>query len=119
GSRYFLRLIGLYALIAILVVLGFLLLIVPGLIFIRRYFLAPYFLVDQDMSIHESMRESAAVSKDHAKSIWGIIGVYVIIALPTVIPLFGSILSAILQTFYSCAAALRYDELIAYNADGN
>jgi uncharacterized membrane protein len=73
--RYLPRLIGLGLVVGLLVVGGLILLIVPGLIMFRRYLLAGYYLVDQDLSIGEAMRRSAASSKPAAGYIWGVIGV--------------------------------------------
>jgi len=88
-----------------------LLLIVPGVIAIRRYFLAPYLMLDKDLSIREAMKQSAALSKPYSGSIWGIIGVIVLLSLPSIIPVIGWAVSFVLMLLYSVAPALRYQEL--------
>ena len=98
-------------LIALMTIGGLILLIVPGLIVIRRYFLAPYVMVDQDTGILESMRRSAAMSKPHSGYIWSIIGVSVLLSLPGIIPFVGWAVSFVLAVLYSTAPALRYQEL--------
>jgi uncharacterized membrane protein len=62
-------------LVSLCVVGGLILLIVPGFIMLRRYLLSGYYLVDQNLSIREAMRRSAASSKPAAGYIWGIVGV--------------------------------------------
>lgn len=111
--KYFWRIIGLVIVSIIIIALGFLLLIVPGLIAIQRLFLAPYFLINQDLSIKEALRASSEASKNHAGAIWGIIGVFILLSLTGFIPLVGGILSGILITLYSCAPAMRYLEFKA------
>lgn len=111
GKKYWLRLLGLNIVVGLLIIGGFLLLIVPGLIMIRRYFLAPYILVEKDTTIGEAMRQSAALSKPYSWSIWGIIGVSILISIPSFIPFVGQIISFVLNILYSVAPALRYEEL--------
>jgi hypothetical protein len=111
AKKYWLRLFGLSLLTALFVFAGLILLIIPGLIMIRRYFLAPYVLVDQDTGIWEAMNKSAAMSKPYSGYIWSIIGVGVLISLPSIIPVFGWAITFVLSVLYSVAPALRYQEL--------
>ena len=114
------RLIGLYLLTGLYTFVGFILLIIPGLIMIRRYFLAPYVLLDKDCSIREAMQHSAAISKPSpdssnwtlsSRGIWGIIGVMILIGLIGAIPLIGSLIAFVVGMLYAVAPALRYQEL--------
>lgn len=111
GKKYWLRLFGLGILVGLAILGGLILLIVPGFIMIRRYFLAPYILVDKDTTIMDAMRQSAALSKPYSGSIWGVIGVSVLVSLPGIIPIIGSFISLVLGVLYSVAPALRYEEL--------
>jgi len=111
ARKFWWKLFVMSFLIAIMTIGGLILLIVPGLIVIRRYFLAPYVLVDQDVGILEAMRRSAAISKPHSGYIWSIIFVSVLLGLPSIIPLVGWAISFILAVLYSTAPALRYQEL--------
>ncbi|HLB66161.1 MAG TPA: hypothetical protein VJJ78_01005 [Candidatus Saccharimonadales bacterium] len=111
GKKYWLRLIGLFIVIALAVVAGLILLIVPGIIMVRRYFLAPYVMIDQDLGIMDAMRKSAELSKPHSGYIWSVIGVFILLSITSVIPVFGPIASFILFSLYSVAPALRYLEL--------
>lgn len=116
AKKYWWRLFGLLFVTVLLIFGGLLLLIVPGLIAIRRYFLAPYVMIDKDLSISEALRQSAALSKPYSSSIWSIVGVMVLISLPSFIPVVGWIITFVLAMLYSIAPALRYQELKNLNA---
>jgi hypothetical protein len=109
------RLIGLYIVTGLIIFVGFILLIIPGLIMLRRYFLAPYVMMDKNCGIREAMDRSAAISKPHSGYIWGIIGVTILISMVGIIPLIGSIVAFTMGMFYSVAPALRYQELKKLN----
>lgn len=111
SMKYFWRLIGLIFLVAIIVIAGLILFIVPGIIFIRRYFLSPYFLIDRNLGIKEAMRASANATKGKPGAVWDIIGVIILLSLFNIIPIWGGLISIILLTLYTCAPAIRYLEL--------
>ncbi len=111
AKKFWVRLILLSITVALMIFGGLILLIVPGIIMIRRYFLAPYVLIDQDVSVREAMKRSAAMSKPYSGSIWRILGVICLISLVGIVPVVGSLVSFILATLYSVAPALRYYEL--------
>ncbi len=106
-----LRLFGLYIATGIVVILGLFLLIVPGLIFIRRYFLAPYIMIEKQIGIREAMDQSAELSKRNTGSVWGVIGVMVLISMIAIVPFIGGLVAFILGSLYSVAPALRYQQL--------
>lgn len=105
------QMFGLYLLIGLYVFVGLILFIVPGLIMLRRYFLAPYVMLDTRCGIKEAMERSAEMTKPYSKYIWGVIGVMFLIGLLNVIPGVGWLVAFILGMFYSLAPALRYQEL--------
>ena len=106
------KMLGLYMFIFAYIVVGLILFIIPGLIFIRRYFLAPYVMLDKrPKSISEAMEISARISKPNSGAIWGIIGVIFLIGVVSIIPIIGWLLSFALGVAYSIAPALRYQEL--------
>lgn len=106
-----LRLFLLYIVTAIIIIFGFILLIVPGLIFARRYFLAPYVMLDQKTGLKETLRRSAELSKKNTGAIWGVIGVIVLIGLIGIVPIIGGLVSFVLSCLYSVAPAMRYQQL--------
>jgi len=105
------RLIGLGFLAGLYIFLGLIAFIVPGLIMIRRYVLSPYILIDEDVSVTEAMRRSAALSKPYSGAVWGVIGVTFLISMAGIVPIVGWIISFVLSVLYSVAPALRYEEL--------
>lgn len=111
GLGYFWRYIGLSIVVGVIIVIGFLLLIVPGVIMMRRYLLSVYYLIDRDLSISEAMKQSADESKKYSGSIYGIIGVFVVTSLLSIVPFIGGIVGAVLQLMYTCGPAKRYDEI--------
>ena len=104
---FFWRMLGLTLLRGLIIIVDFILLIVPGLFMWKRYMLAPYYLMDKNLGIRESLRRSAADSKPYANAIWGLIGVYVLIWLIGILPVIGYA-STIISILYCCAQALRY-----------
>lgn len=117
STGYFWRLLGLFLVMSVIIVAGLIALIVPGIIFIQRYFLAPYFLVDKNMGIKAALSASAAASKGNAGAIWGVIGVMILLSMFAIIPLVGGVVALGLTTLYACASALRYQELVLHNTD--
>ena len=111
AKKYALRLLGLVIVISLLIFGGLLLLIVPGFIMVRRYILAPYAMIDKDLTIRQAMEYSAKISKPYSGYVWGVIGVSILIALTGVIPLIGGLIALVLGMLYSVALALRYREL--------
>lgn len=112
GLRLLPRLIGLGILIGLAVGIGFILLIVPGLLILKRCFLAPYVLVAEDLGVIDSIKRSNELSKQ-PKSVWGVLGVTMLLGLIGIIPLIGSIISFVGGLVYACAPAIRYQQLVA------
>jgi hypothetical protein len=111
SKKFWWRYLLLSIAVGLTIFVGLLLLIVPGIIFIRRYFLSQYALIDQDLGLGDSMKASNQLSRGRAMSIFGIIGVDILIGLPSVIPVVGSFITFFLQITYFCAPAVRYDQL--------
>jgi len=105
------RMVGLYIMMGLIIVIGLILLIVPGLIMLRRYLLAPYVMLDRRTGIRDSLDQSAELSKLNTGSIWGILGVMLLISLCGIVPIIGGLASFVLGALYSVAPALRYRQL--------
>ena len=82
---------------------------------LRRYFLAPYVMLDTNCGIKEAMDKSATMSKPYSRAIWGVIGVMLLIGFINVIPYIGWMVAFVLGMLYSVAPALRYQELKKIN----
>lgn len=105
------RLLGLYIVMSLIFFVGLLLFIIPGLFMIRRYMLAPYVMIEKNAGIGESLARSAELSKRNTGSVWGLMGVMLLIGLVNIIPYFGGLAAFILGCLYSVAPALRYQQL--------
>ncbi len=111
SKKFWARYIALSIVVGLVIFVGLLLLIVPGIIFIRRYFLSQYTLIDQDLGIGDSMHASNELSKGRSGAVFGVIGVDILISLPNVIPVIGGLITFALQIAYFCAPAIRYEQL--------
>ena len=64
AQKYTFRILGLGIVVGLMVALGLLLFIVPGIIVIGRLMLAPYVMVHEDLSIRDSLRRSNELVKE-------------------------------------------------------
>jgi hypothetical protein len=107
GMKFFWRYWGLTIAVMFIIFGGFLLLIVPGFFMMKRYLLAQFYMYDKDTGIGEAMRQCATDSKVFASALWGIIGMMILISLPSIIQILGIITFA-LEIVYFCAPPIRY-----------
>jgi hypothetical protein len=105
------RMLGLYLLMAVMFSIGLFLLVIPGLVLIKRYLFAPYVMIDKKTTISQSMAQSAELSRRNSGSVWGLIGVMFLIGLVNIIPIIGGLASFVFGALYSLAPALRYQQL--------
>jgi hypothetical protein len=116
GFGYVWRFYGLVISLVVIIGLGFILIIVPGVFLLKRYYLAPYAMFSENLGIKESMKRSAQLGKDH-DGVWGVIGVQALISLFSIIPIIGWLISTVGGISYICAPAIRFEQLKAL--DGN
>lgn len=105
------RMLGLYIAMWVIIGIGFILLIIPGLFMLRRYLLAPYVMLDKRCGITDALEQSARLSKINTRAVWGILGVLLLIALLNIIPIIGGLAAFVFGALYSVAPALRYEQL--------
>lgn len=103
--------LGLYVVMSLIVLAGFVLLIVPGLFMIRRYMFAPYVMLEKKCGIKRALEESHQLGLANTGAVWGLIGVMFLISLLGILPLIGSLASFVVGALYSIAPALRYEQL--------
>ncbi len=108
GLHYFWKMFGLGICLVVIFAVSVLLLIVPFFFALRRYLLAPYYLIDRDLGVFESLKVSAQESQGKWGAIYGVVGVLVLLSLVNVIPFIGWIASSVLSFLYANATALRY-----------
>lgn len=114
--RFLPRLAGLYLMITLAIAGGLILLVVPGAKALRKYFFAPYFLVDEDSGIRQAMQRSAKTSETAKGTIWGTVGVLVALGgiaygVSALVPKYGPAIAALLAATYLLIPALRYKEV--------
>lgn len=111
--RYTFPILALSIVSGLAVLGGFILLLVPGFILLRKFYLAPYILVDQDTGIIESLKKSSQLTGKAPMSIWGLVGVSILLGIPSIVTVYGvgPIVSAVLAMLFTVAPALRYNEL--------
>ena len=110
GLSFFWRFTGLILSILLIVAAGLVLLVVPGIIMLKRYFLAPYYMVDQNLGVFEAMRRSADDTQE-AGGVWGILAAFVVLSAPSLIPGIGWFLALAVTILYICVPAIRYREI--------
>ena len=107
GFKLFLLVICL----ALAIIAGFILLIVPGIILIWRLSMAPFIMIDKGTDISESFVQSWELTKGHAGAIYTILLVSLVLSLPNFVPYIGALVALGLGLAYTCALPLRYVEL--------
>jgi len=85
---------------------------IPAIIMLRRYFVAPYVLLEnEDMTVWQAIERSAQLTKHDPWSVYPLIGVMALFALFGIIPYLGWLIAFLLLFYYSAAPTIRYQEL--------
>lgn len=116
GLKRFFPLVGTGLLAGLAIICGFIALIVPGLILMRAFYLASYYVVDKDMGPIDALKQSWTDSQPVTIFIWGVIGVAIVFAIAGSIfgriPAAGPIIAQAIALPYAFAPALRYSEIV-------
>lgn len=101
---------------AVVIGIGFLLLIVPGIIAIGRLALAPYIMIDKKVGIEEALKQSNELGKKYFWKVWAAILVMILVTailagLLGIIPILGPLASVAVSIAFSVVLALRYQQL--------
>lgn len=75
----FWKYIGASILVGIIVIIGFILLIVPGIIWALRYMFVPYLVMERKLKPFEALKESARITYGHKWQLLGLIGLIVLV----------------------------------------
>lgn len=115
GLPFVWRMLGLTLLTGLIIVAGLILLIVPGVFAFQRLLLAPYFLIDKNIGVIESIKRSARAANRQptAGAVWGLVGVIILIGLSQVLPFVGGAIYMIISILFLCAPAVRYLEVVS------
>lgn len=111
GYKRFWPILGTLILSGLIIIGGFLLFIVPGIFMLRRYLLAPYYVMDRGLSPMDALKASSHDSILYSGPVFGVIGVNFLFGAIGAIPVIGTIIGTILQILYSVAPGLRYLEI--------
>ncbi|HEU5004647.1 MAG TPA: hypothetical protein VFT49_00995 [Candidatus Saccharimonadales bacterium] len=105
------NMVKLFIAMIIIIGIGFVLLIIPGLFMIKRYMFAPYVMLDKKCGVKEALEGSHELSNKNTGAVWGVIGVMFLLSIVGIVPIIGSLASFILGALYSIAPAIRYQQL--------
>lgn len=78
---------------------GFILLIVPGIIFSLKYFMAPYYAIDKGMNYKDALKASANTTNGYKKNILVLGFILVLIILVSVLPLLLGLFASVPLAF--------------------
>lgn len=108
GYQKSLGYVGLMILTTAIVLGGLVLFIIPGLIFMYWFLLAPYIYMDQDVSITEALRQSKKIAKAQPAEIVGVMSLGIALSMGSIIPVFGFLYSIIFNVVWYVAWSYRY-----------
>jgi len=116
GKKYTWRMVVMGLVAGLIVLVGLILLIVPGIIAIMRLMFAPYHLVDKDLSVREALKASNEQAKQNSKEVWKVLGVLSVLGLAAglveaAIPIIGVLLSSAVFIVIGVVPVLRYQQL--------
>lgn len=108
GNNKWLGILVIELLRGLAILAGLLLFLIPGIIFSYWFSLAAFVYVDSELGPIEAMKRSRQLVKGKAAEIFGLVGVSVLINLPTAVPLLGTLYSFISSPVSKLALAYRY-----------
>ncbi len=111
GKPYGWKLIGFFILYALAVSIGYVLLIIPGIIFMVWFSLGAFVIVDEKKGIIDAFKRSKELVKGRFWEIFGIFGVLQIVSILAIIPLIGWLAAVALSVAYAAANAVRYNQI--------
>lgn len=92
---------------ALIVIVGFLLLVVPGVIAAVTFFFAPYLVVDRGLGPIAALKESARITKNNRWRVLALMGATVLVMFLGILALVVGLLVAAPIVFLICAHAYR------------
>ena len=105
------RLLGASILMTLIFVGGFILLIVPGLIFVVRFGLTPYALVEENLGVMDSLRRSWRLTAGRFWDTAGAVSLPSAFQVLSLVPVIGPFLSLIASFLLIPVTAVRYLQL--------
>lgn len=115
GSTFWFRLLGLSLLSGLIVVVGAIFLIIPGIIAAVLLTYAPYILIDKDTGITEAIRGSVQMVRANVGPTVGALAVFlglmILASIIMEITIIGAIIGTIASILFSLILVFRYQEL--------
>jgi len=108
SRKYILRYAGLVVLIALSVVIGAIIFIIPGILAAFFFSMSAYILIDKNTGIREAMKRSFRLVKAHWVIILSILLVNICVSIVSYVPIIGTLISAVLYVAYFCMPAIVY-----------
>lgn len=108
SRKIFLPFIGLLFMSGLITVIGFILLIIPGVLASFYLSMSAYIFLDKQTGVIESLKQSYRLTKKHWRWILALLCVNWAISLPSYIPFIGWIVSMALSVAYFCLPAIIY-----------
>jgi hypothetical protein len=90
---------------------GFLLFIIPGIVFAVWFSLSVYIAVEEGLGAVDSMKRSKELVQGHAVEMLGLMGLAQSFGLLQVVPIVGALAGFVLQILFTPATAIRYLQL--------
>ena len=106
-GKFFVRLLLQMLLIGLIAIVSFVLLIVPFFIVMPRLVLAPYFMIDKDMGVMDSIKASWEQTKGNVGKVYGIFGATLLMML-LMITIIGIPFALYFLFMYSLAFVVLY-----------
>ncbi|QQS19872.1 hypothetical protein IPL85_00165 [Candidatus Saccharibacteria bacterium] len=104
---YIFPMLGLTILTGLILTISFLALIIPFFFVLPRILLAPYYLIDKQLGVIDSLKASWADTGGNVGKVWGIIGAALLMAL-LMITIIGIPFSLYFLFMYSASASILY-----------
>ncbi len=111
APSFALRFLGVAILSGLAILGGLLLFIVPGLIFIAWFAMAPYVLVNEDLSVRESLMRSRELARGRVWEVWGTMALPQLLSPLSYIAIFGQVANAVIGLLLFPLMAVRYMQL--------
>lgn len=105
---FFWRFVGLGILSILVVLAGLVLFIVPGLLAIFFLVFSSYLMIDKNLGVVDSMKASYELVKQNWKIVVALFLLQFIIQIPSIVPVFGAIITTVLGITYFCLPAILY-----------
>lgn len=115
GVKRFFGVVAVSFLSGLIIIAGFLLLVVPGIIAYKRLLYAPFAYLHKNLGITEALSESNRLSKKYSSLTWAVFGVSILVGLGLAVigalPYIGNLIATALGIAFCLIIPLRYFQL--------